>query len=161
MDKSYPTTVAELTEMMEAGWPEVRQSARAVEWFVHLRAGKDDNPQGKAVVFLEEDNAGVVPLVHTTYVNGIQKQEGRPLVGVQKFFTEEDAVRATWFEYMTTTPPSNFVTGYKPLCLVWRDKPEILSEHGVCKVRSRYSCVWANEEGAVVTTSHSLNPTRA
>ena len=156
MDK-YPTTVSELTAMMEEGWPEVRLSVKACEQFVSLAPDRDDNPRDKALVFLGPENPGVIRIAHMTYINGVPKEEGLPPARNEKFFSEEQAVRATWAEFCAHTPAKHFNENLEPVCLIWRLRPVCdVRPGGIYYTRSRYSCVWRSVDTGelVISPSH-------
>lgn len=142
-ENTYPTTIAELTAKIEEGWPQVFMSVRAVEYICEPKA------VGSRVAIVTEQ----LPVAHKTFRDGLAIPEvcAPPLLG-QRFFSERDAVVATWVNFSEQYKPKDVVTGYTPVALIWRKKPVVEEVSGTFKTYMRLSLVWKNEEGDLVTS---------
>lgn len=139
---NYPVTCAELKTMIDAEWPKVAESAMAIECIrldsmSIVEFSDPELPEGVDRLWVE----------HGVVTSGGFKAEYEPYKNSQLFFSEEEAIRALWFQYRLLTPPKDFETGSFGVLFIWRDPPEIMLRHGTDVARMRYSGVYRTRNG--------------
>lgn len=129
----YPTTCAELREMISAEWPSF---------------GTTDT----AIVLHKDGEQNFYAVARYITSSGL-REEGQPTVR-QLYFSEEEAVRALWWHYQKTYPCNQFETGNRGVKLYWREYPEAECHNGVWRAIMRIACVWRAHNGETVVTSN-------
>lgn len=135
----YPVDIGDLVIMLGAAWPETCESVLSREVVqMDVKAIGDNTAVGGVIV---------------TATHRVMRSSG-PDVGSlndsQLFFTEEEAIRALWFHVNKSTPPVDFITDEKGVLFIWRDKPEINWQNGICQARMRYSVIYKTRDGDYV-----------
>lgn len=153
MTAQYPTTCAELKAMISAEWPDVRESNLAVEMFYtdtleflpfEPKAPRRENVRVDALLHRYVSESGVM-------AEGLQRKI------TQLFFTEEDCVRAMWFQYNALTPSNDFNTDSKPLLFCWRENPEVCLRKGAYFGLMRYSALVRTRHGEIRSAWNDTN----
>lgn len=127
---AYPTTCAELKAMIDTEWPLVMDSTLLYEEFTAQNcAGIKD---------------GMARSIHRVIRGCGPEIEGTACDNPGMFFTEEQAVRALWWQYNKLSPAQDFNSDRKPLVFYWRCAPEVALTHGIWNGRMRYSGVYVN-----------------